>query len=87
LTRRWGESATPDERWLADLNAAQERALEAADRYRARFGEPAPTWEFMGYPRELEAALNEDIERGEQVTAAQLYERFGLTPPPPGALL
>jgi hypothetical protein len=79
----------PDPRpeWTADDNAAQGRAILAADRYRERFGEPAPVWEFMGHPRELERALNEAIEAGKPVTAAQLYERFGLTPPPPGALL
>ena len=61
--------------------------MEAADRYRDRFGEPFGTWAFMGYPRELERALNEAIESGVPVTEEQLYERLGLDPPPAGALL
>ena len=41
----------------------------------------------MGYPRELERALNEAIESGVPVTEEQLYELLGLDPPPVGALL
>jgi hypothetical protein len=68
-------------------NAAREDALRAADAYRRRFGQAVGTWEFLGHPRELRAALDEAVRTGEPVTAADLYRRLGVAPPPPGAIL
>ena len=56
-----------------------EAMYAAADRYRTRFGEAAPVYQFMGHPRELAAAM----ARGEPVTDVELYRRLGMTPPPP----
>jgi hypothetical protein len=82
MTRRPGRKGTAEGDGGDDW-----RAVQAADRYRERFGESPPFWEFQGRPRELERELLAAIERGEKVTAAQLYERFGITPPPPGVLI
>ncbi len=67
--------------------ASREAMFRAADAYRRRFGEAPPTWEFMGRPAELARELRAAIRRGEPVTAAELYRRLGMTPPPPEAIL
>ena len=79
VTRR---PRAPDEE-----NAAREAMLAAADRYRERFGEPFGTWGFMDRAREVARELDAAVEAGRRVTEAQVRERLGMTPPPPGAVL
>lgn len=67
--------------------ASREAMFRAADAYRRRFGEAPPTWRFMGRPAELAHELRAAVRRGEPVTEAELYERLGIEPPPPGAEL
>ena len=67
--------------------ASREAMFRAADAYRRRFGEAPPTREFMGRPAELARELRAAIRRGEPVTAAELYRRLGMAPPPTDAIL
>jgi hypothetical protein len=55
--------------------------FEAADRYRARFGEAPPIYEFMGWPAAVTRELAAAVARGEPLTSAEMYRRIGVTPP------
>jgi hypothetical protein len=68
-------------------NAARERALEAADAYRRRFGTAFGVRAFLGHPKALERELRAAVRRNEPVTAAELRQRLGMAPLPPGAIL
>lgn len=65
---------------LADLDAAVQL-------YVSRFGEGPPVWEFIGREAELIREIVVAVERGERLTAADLYRPLGMTPRPPGVIL
>ncbi len=67
--------------------ASREAMFRAAEAYRRSFGEGPPIWRFMGRPAELARELRAAVRRGEPVTEAELRERLGVAPPPPGVEL
>ena len=68
-------------------SASREATFRAAEAYRRRFGEAPPTRRFMARPAELARELQAAVRGGEPVTEAELRERLGVAPPPPGAEL
>jgi hypothetical protein len=59
----------------------------AADRYRVRFGMSPPTFEFMGWERELARELDAAVQRGEPLTTEDLYQRLGIAGLPPDVVV
>jgi hypothetical protein len=69
---------------LPDLDGAM---FAAADRYRDHFDEAPPVWQFGHRPAALARELLAAVARGEALTAADLYRRLGIEPPPNDAEL